>query len=335
MYQTDTRKRRRLFGVSPEQAGALVKYGSSAVSRAGRAVLPWIASAAAATGAAYSASRTKKGAIESSVNSYQHDSRTRYRYRRQPRRKRRAYVRKVRLFDHLMSKRQPLQTYTVKKTQSGTSAVDNQISFGVLLYSTQIGGSENDLQQMFYDAYAVASLANIDQKKLIIKSGVLDVQLTNNGSQGMVIDVYRIRCRNVWNANDSMYTMWNTTFNDQTAITSKSASDPAVTPFQNPSFCKYYKVLDKREILLSAGNTTTFQLRMPRNVWVSGRRVANEPQALRGVAQGFLFQARGMPVQNAGPVYQLAATNIVWSYQKTYNYALPVGAEASEQIHDA
>lgn len=283
-----------------------------------------------------SGTRTISGtkSIESSINTTQNDARTRYRYRRQPKYKRRQYVRKVRLFDHLMSKRQPLQTLTVKKTQNATSAVDTQITFGVELFNTQVPTPENDLQQMFYDAYGVASLATIDQKKLIVKSAVLDIQMTNAGTQGVVIDVYRIRLRNVWNTTDNLFTLWSTTFNDQNTISTKSATDPAVTPFQNPSFCKFFKVMDKREILLGAGLTTTFQLRRPGNRWIQGRRVANEPHGLRGLCEGFLFQCRGMPVTNAGPLYQLAAVNVTWSYQKTYNYGLPVGADASEAIHD-
>jgi len=202
------------------------------------------------------------------------------------------------------------------------------------MFTTQIAAPENDLQQMFYDAYGVASLATIDQKRLIIKSAVLDIQLTNSGTQGCVIDVYRIRLRNVWNTTDNLFTVWNTTFNDQNTISVKASDDPAVTPFQNPSFCKFFKVMDKREILLGSGNTTTMQLRRPGNRWVQGRRVANEPHGLRGLEEGFLIQARGMPVTNAGPLYQLAAVNLTWSYQKTYNYALPVGSDASEAIHD-
>lgn len=304
-----------------------------------KAVVPYVAGAIATRAKGYfSGSRvrtlTGKGAIESPVNTSQHDARTRYRYKRQPKRKRRRYVAKVKLFNHLMSKNQPLQTLTLKKTANAASSVDNQITFGVELFTTQVATPENDLQQMFYDAYGVASLATIDQKRLIVKSAVLDVQMTNAGTQGVVIDVYRIKLRNVWNANDNLFTIWNSTFTDQNTISTKNAGDPAVTPFQNPSFCKYFKVLDKREILLGAGLTTTFQLRRPGNRWVQGRRVANEPHGIRGLCEGFLFQCRGMPVTNSGPVYQLAATNVTWSYQKTYNYALPVGANASEAIHD-
>lgn len=276
---------------------------------------------------------TKK-VSESGISTSQHDARTRYRYKRQPRRKRRAYVRKVRLFNHLLSKNQPLQSFTTKSVQNATAAVNKQITFGEMLYQTQPASSSNDLQQIMYDAYGVASLATIDQKWVIIKSAVMDVQVTNSASQGVIIDVYRIRLRNVWNTNDVLFTIWGTTFGDQNAISTKASDDPSVTPFQNPSFCKFFKVLDKREIMLGAGLTTTFQLRKAGDKWIQGRRVANEPLGIRGHCEGFLLQARGVPVTNAGPVYQLAAVNLTWSFQKTYSYALPAGSDASEAIHD-
>lgn len=276
-----------------------------------------------------------KKSIEPAPISSQHDTHTRYRYHRQPRRKRARYVKQVNLFRHLMSKNQPLQTYTVKKTANASASVDSQITFGVMLYTTQVASPENDIQQLFYDAYSVASLSTIDQKRLVVKSAVLDVQLSNAATQTCIIDVFRIRLRNVWNTNDNLFTIWQTTFNDQNTISTKSNGDPSVTPFQNPSFCKFFKILDKREIMLGAGLTTTIQLRKPGNRQVQGRRVANEPFGLRGLCEGYLFQIRGTPVTNSGPLYQLAAVNVTWSYQKTYNYALPVGADASEAIHDA
>lgn len=317
-------------------------YGASSsggsLASIGKAVLPYVgAYIASKVRGRFAGSRTAtirgKQGIESTINTTQNDARTRYRYKRQPARRRRRYVRQVRLFDHLMGKKQPLQTMTMQKTQNASAAVDKQISFGVELFTTQVPAPENDLQQLFYDAYAVGTLANIDQKRLLVKSAVLDVQMTNIGTQGCVIDVYRVKLRNVWNATDSLYNIWNTTFGDQTTITAKDSTNPAVTPFQNPSFCKYFKVMDKREILLGAGLTTTFQLRRPGDRWIQGRRVANEPHGLRSLCEGFLFQVRGMPVNNTG-IYQLAAVNVAWSYQKTYNYALPVGAETNESIHD-
>jgi len=284
----------------------------------------------------FGSTRTVSGrsAIESSMNTTQHDSRLRYRKKRMPRRRRRAYVGKLKLFRHFMEKEQPLQTYTVKNVNNAASLLNQQITYGICLFTDQVT-SESDLLNIFSDAYnLVTPLTTAVNKRLYIKSACLDIQMTNVAANACIIDVYRIRLRNVWNTTDNLFTIWNTTFGDQGTITAKSSSDPAVTPFQNPTFCKYFKVLDKREVLLGAGLTTSFQLRRPGNRLVQGRRVVTEPFGYRGLCEGFLFQQRGVP-QTVTAVNQLVPTSVTWAYQKTYTYALPVGADASEAIHDA
>lgn len=319
----------------------LGQYGTNPYLRALMGTGKLVASAAPYAYRAGKALRTltkKKGVREGDFTSFQHDRALRYRYKPMPRKRRRRWVKKVKANLHMDLQQQPLQSYTLYNVGQVTSAINQQGYVGWLLHSSKTV-SETDYQSMFTDAYG--SLAN--NERLYVKSACLDIQLVNTGSNvvagtynqaPVILDIYRLAARKtVWNATDKLDTMFTTCFQDQTYITAGNPSSPPVTVFQNPSFCKYWKVLDKREVILGTGTCTTLQLRDSKDRMIESRFVNTCPQALPRITQAYLIMFRGTPNANV-TANGLSAVQLNWSIQKTYEYAIPPGATA-ERIHDA
>lgn len=264
---------------------------------------------------------------ESSILSTQHDVSSRYRRKAMPRRRRKKWVGFVRKVNAVVQKAQGLSTYTESTSANLTSAVNSTGAMGVGLYN--VGGDMNEVSDMFVDKYG-AGIA--PQTKLTIKSAVLDVTIANTGTALAIIDCYILVCRKPYSSAVSIDSQFTTNFNQQGTTSSKSVTNPAVTVFGNPNFCKYWKVLSKKEIMLGAGQVTTMQLRDARDRLVQGIRLTSEPQYLRG-AKAYFFNFHGIPENNAGTA-RLAATALTWSYQKSYTYGIPPGQTTDNQ-HNA
>lgn len=102
----------------------------SAGYRAARAVAPLFSTATAAAGAAAAGLMRKNRSIEPAANTYQHDTRTRYRRRPMPKRRRRRWVRFVKRVKHVALNMQPLQIYTSEGVANLTSSANQGGAYG-------------------------------------------------------------------------------------------------------------------------------------------------------------------------------------------------------------
>jgi len=196
---------------------------------------------------------------------------------------------------------------------------------GQILGGTQPANNDEVLQA-FRNAYGTAvNATNVDSYKLFIKSLCMDIQITNTGDKNMVVEMYSIKHRKNWTASDRMPTMLSTCITElenPTGFTFTS-TDPGYTLFQVPQFCQYWSITQKQQIVLSANETTTLQIRIPMNKMVNGKAIETYIQSMPW-ARGFFWSAKGAPEANAGLTdHQYADGSYVWASQTTVNYQMP------------
>lgn len=317
-----------LYNVAKGASG-LIKYGAKQI-RTNAGLLP-IASAASSYLAKGSTQENSRD-ITGSILTNQHDSGARYMKRRMPRRRRRAFVRQVKKFQWMVQKQQPLLSWTkFYGFRMNQGSNDLQSTNRALLYPINCGTNETDLRDIIVAAYG-GVLSDHNTKRIFIKSAVIDMQIKNNASDVAVVDIYKIVATGLpyQSAGVSLNSIWSTLYLNQTGAA--SSTSPALTPFQNPEFCKYFRVVSKKEVLLGAGNTTTMQMRIPGNRVVYGRQLVNAGATYPRLTMGFLLQVRSAPTLVASNV-QLAPHDCLVSVQKTYTYGLPPTSTLNETIN--
>lgn len=272
-------------------------------------------------------------AILPGVISTQHDVAGRYRRKRMPRRKRKKWIGFSRKVSHSIMQLQPLLSYTYdiigprKQFSANTQVTDGQM-LGVVEAT-----NNNEILQMFRAAYgALLTRSTLDKYRLFVKSLCLDVQITNTGLGSIIIDVYTVIARQNSSLTGRIDVQYTDAFAEQSLLPGGGTVDPAnpsTTPFQNPLFCSLWKILSKKEILLGAGQTTTMQLRIPYNRYLSGKYMENV-NILKNFTRAFLFQGRGTPeYPGTGGVGQLRAGEFTWMAQITCAFGLPPTAAVS------
>lgn len=321
MPVTYGRKRRRTNG------------GSSSLARIANAVASRVKTAASRT---RTATRTKR-MYDSGPITEQYDAARRYQRRPMPRRKRRLWRSFTKRVQHVMLQSQALMSYTRDLVSNETWAINKQGTFGYYLGGTTF--TDNDeLLQAFRNAYGSAlTSTTVDDYKLFIKAMSLDIQITNTGTQSCVVDVYTCLARKASNAGgQSIGSQYIALYGEQNSgqVVGPSWNEPSSTPFQNSLWCGYWKILQKKEILLGPGNTTTMQLRLPYNRMMYGKLLEYNLSYLPGITRAYLFQVRGVPRDNAGTA-ELAAGQVTIGRQWTVTYGLPPGntrAQASDVV---
>lgn len=261
--------------------------------------------------------------------SRQHDQRTTYVARRgRGRGRRRRYGYRI---QNALLRMEPLQTYTTKESVNATSNVNQNGMFGVGLFTTSMV-DQPDLENISTDAGTSTS----NTSRFWIKSACLDVEFKNTGSNEIIMDVYTLLLRQDTDATANMYSQFQTYFNMQGTITGKDFVDVANTVFQNPEFCKYYKVLSKREIQLQSGSIAALQMRRGKDLYVPVSSITTNNTGIPGVTKFFFFMWHGPPDATAGTegAAAVGATTVTFSYQKSYTYGLVPGARTTSQIHN-
>lgn len=270
----------------------------------------------------------------------QHDAARRYLRRPMPRFKRRRWRSFTKRVQHVMLQSQALMSYTRDLTTSETWLANKQVTFGYYLGGTLFG--ENDeLNQAFRSAYGLITSTSLDDYKLFIKAMSLDLQLTNTGDSSCIVDVYTLNARKSSNAApQSIGTQYSTLYLEQqpgqTGV-GPGPDEPSSTPFQNGLFCSYWKVMQKKEILLGPGNVTTMQMRLPYNRMMYGKILEYNQSYIPGVTRAYLIQVRGTPEVLVGPplVNQLSPGRVTVSRQWTVTFGIPPGntrAQASDVV---
>lgn len=264
--------------------------------------------AAGAVGAAYSAYRKsskRSSAMRKGTNTgfltNQFDVKRQYTRRRMPRFKRRRWGRFVRKVRACTDKDYASQYQILRSRGTSSAAADAQTAFSCGIYgqngtpSTANDFGVNDLSQL-----ATLSGDTGLNNMFIMKSAVLDVEITNTGEASVTVDCYEIVCRKDINSQGTTIAGPNDLFIDgfsnQDTLggnSSVSAAVPGATPFQNSLYTSHFTILKKTRVLLSPGQATHFNYRDAKD------RVYKSEQISRAVLQrgwyhGFQFVVQGV-----------------------------------------
>lgn len=284
-------------------------YGRPLVAKASRALLK--------------AGVRRLTGISPMPTSNQHDQAGRYHYRRMPARRRKRWVRFTKRVRHVDLQMQPLQIYAKTSHASGSTLAGQGNIYGYMCGGVTVTGND-EIYQMFRGAYNVASVAECAPYKLYMKSLVMDMQLMNTGTTGVIFDVYRVRCTKAYSSASTLAAQWLAAIAEVAADSTTGTitnTEPALTLFDAPNFLSFWKVLSKREFVVGAGNVCTLQIRKPVNRYIDGKQLATCPQALPGFTEAFVVTWHGMP--NSTPSY--AATTVTVSTNIVGHYAIPPG----------
>lgn len=210
-----------------------------------------------------------------------------------------------------------------------TTLADSQIYDGAM-----IGGiaqtSNDEMLRAFRVAYETPAggITSFINRKVMVKSICLDVHLTNNSSNTVEIDVYQVKLRRDWAANDRIDVMYYTTYlqaagavaaNPVIGTATKGYFQIGNTPFQNSNFCEHWKILSKRTIMMSTGQSTSLQMRVGRK-FVDGNALQRYQFGIPGYTKGYLFVMRGAPRWN-GTAVERGAVDVVWTQERTMTVA--------------
>lgn len=305
-----------------------------ALMRAAAYSSPVLGTAAAAGGAMMNRIFRRSGAAAGNggrtgpIVSTQRDQATRYRRKRMPRRKRKRWVSFTRKVRHVELQMQPLQIFTKEGVINLTSAAGQSQIWSRMAGGTTVANND-EILRIFAAQYNTTVLSNLVAYRIFIKSLVLDIQLTNNGSTTLIVDVYTLKNRKTFGAAGDVAGQYNAALNEVAAAPNAGTllvNGTATTVFDAPTFCEFWQTLSKREVLIGAGVTCTFQMRLPVNKMIEGKILQTNLQAIPGYTRAFLFDWHGPP-NNQGPsgAAQFAPTSVTFGYQTVVHYAVVPG----------
>lgn len=279
----------------------------------------------------------RRRTIEPAANTNQHDLRGRYRYKRMPARKRKAWKRFTRRVQHVDLQMQPLQVYTKEGVSNQTSVANANGAFSRICGGTTVTAprANDELFQCFNQAYNLGGvIANAVPYKLYIKSMCMDVEVANNGSYPVIIDMYTLKCRSKFASATDPATQLAQAWGELAALPGGgvvTTSATALTVFDAPNFCSYWKVLRKQEIIIGSGQVATFQMRIPMNRHIEGKDLQSSMQALPGYSRCFLFTWHGSPSnRGAAGAAQFDSVSLTFGYQHVVHYAVPPSSTTKE-----
>lgn len=240
----------------------------------------------------------------------QYDRRSIYRKKYMSGRKKRRWVKFVKRVNAVSEKGLASRTVVFNnqitvgvQTSAQTYAIVHLYSFKGLNSGIAAEAPADDLQQIF------SKDSNVAASKLHFKSAVLDV--TFNGFPGdeitsdwpMEVDVYEVGYKK--RTSPSSFHAFITAAENQAATMTGYSSvrlvDRGVTPFDLPQLARMgVVVLKKTKYFLSRGGSTfTYQIRDPKNRWISGANLdleAAETEFVRGGwTRSLLFVIKNVP----------------------------------------
>lgn len=270
--------------------------------------------------------------IEPAPNTFQHDSQMRYRKKRMPPRKRKAWKRFTKKVRHVELQAQPLQIYTKEGVANLTSAANQAQVYSRICGGTTVFGND-EIQQIFQSCYNLGTVAACAPYKIYVKSICMDIQMTNTGSYPIIVDVYTIQCRSKYPYATDPAAHFVAAIGEVAAPSgggSISSSKTAVTLFDAPNFCSYWKVLSKKEFIIGSNNSVTLQLRQPANRHIEGKELAASLQTMVGY-KAFLFSWHGQPSnRGSSGSAQFDPTTVTFGYQTVVHYAVPPSSTTKE-----
>lgn len=225
----------------------------------------------------------------------------------------------------------PLQTY-IHDNCGGVKTItaDQVLNDSVELCSLTTGSSNDDIRQCFYSAYTLASDAACAGYKLQFRSAVMDVNWTNTGSGGVVLDVYVLLCRKSYtSASTNVDVQFTSQFAEQAGTV--SVTNVAVTPFQNPGFLQFWKIMSHKTVHLKTGEVCNMQIRQNKRKWLDGKMLTQAINGVPGWTKAIFFQMRGEVENNAGTA-RFSGGTLCWKARKTYSYQFPADRNRTSTV---
>lgn len=278
-----------------------------AVSRRGGALIRGLGGGA--VGALYRGIKQFRGSRDNAGNkslstsaplTTQYDSRRLYKYKRMPRRKRRAWVkfsRKVQAVTNALATH--YLSYTSTSTQSpaaGTQAYGSALVYGVSGISQTHGN--HDIREIVADLGFTSS----KQFKLIFKSATLDAEWSTptTNTCSVTLDMYEVIIRKDIpqatsnNIGDMFYEGINSLTKAPGSTNHLVAGAVGVTPFQSKLFCQNIKILSKTRVLMSPGQTCHKEVRDAKNRYLQYTDAYNHMMGKAGWTRGFFWVAEAV-----------------------------------------
>lgn len=140
-------------------------------------------------------------------------------------------------------------------------------------------------------------------KKVVFKSGIMDLTITNtNAAINQEIDIYHVRYNNEHEANTPIATFVN---GAATAVVTAGRSTLSVSTrgsslwdFPIALSVGRITIVKKTKVFLSAGNSTTYQIRDPRNFQISKYDISNQTAGSNyvrpGMTQGVIIISKNV-----------------------------------------
>lgn len=330
-------------------AGALGRVASRALSHWSRS-----RSRGRPMSRGYSVSRISNvGSSESKSSSgiltHQRDKRTAYKRRRRPRRIRKkwgSFKKKVR---HIIEKSKPRVAVLRRNLSTPTCSANQQVVQTFPMWSVaNTGATQYDdvLRLMQVDIQDGGSTA-FEKTNYYMRYCDMELNIENHSTQNtFIMDVYYCYCqRDTQAIPDDLFAAGvqdstaNPDADNQTAAfpgpSLLQSSSVGVTPFQSPSFCRYFKISRKERISLSPGQATDVNWTSRKNrYWEGeGRELnLNKLSCKRGWTQFIMTIVRAYPTDTFSGTLAIsdpiATGDLVMTRICRYDsHAVDVGAE--------
>lgn len=265
----------------------------------------------------------------------EHDSRTVYRRKRMPRRRRRQWVSFVRRTKAVIQKSLApsflirLRQQTVTSLSGKQSQYSGHVALGVNSFSDT---NFQDLSAIRDRVNAFAAtggpVTSWQPDRFQVTGWMCETQITNTGAETAYIDLYYYRTKrdvasvvggNVFGGITAAWQHGLSSLGTNAPVggSSLDISDYGVTPFNNtylPRFITFYR---KTRVKLGPGGVTQVETRSGKNYWVNWDAVA-EKSMVRNMTEGIYMVAYGTPnlVDTiAAPVSLSCSTNINYTYR--------------------
>lgn len=259
--------------------------------------------------------RGGKKVTDSKIATNQYDVRGRYYKKRMPRRKKKQWKQFQRKVNAVLNK-QIAPTYFLFRTTTQLNSVqDAQDWASCMLYTANTPDPNNDLGRI-----AIGLMGNAGNQigtKYRFEAAVLDLLIRNTGSTTACVDIYTIYCRK--DVPDNYVSPFVLISQLDDTANADTQGDPKIneknigyTPFHNPMFCSYYKIQQKRTLILGAGEVSEVQMRDAKNRKMYGIDFVGK-SSCAGWTKGYLLCTRGAFDGVITP-----ATSIGLAYTRSY-----------------